>query len=349
MLLSANIFQPLIDVFAAVIKFFHDSVGVPWGWSIVLLTVVIRVVLVPLAVKQFHSMQAMQRLQPQLKAMQKKYKDDKQRQQQEMMKLYKENNVNPLGSCLPLVLQLPVLISLFYMLRESLRSDVCPLVQPHHLVKGLSVINKAATVPCGPHNNASFLFISDLTNNATGITLIVLIVAYVGTQMVSTLLMSAPTMDKQQRQLMMLMPLLFVFFVLDFPSGVIVYWITTNLWTMGQQWVMRRRLGSVTAAAEPALAGAGGGGATTGGGRGLFGAVGAVGAGLFGGARGSDASAAGPEPPAPGAARSAVAPTRAREREADQKGAVATKDRTTRGATPPPSPRKKKKRSGRRR
>ena len=80
---------------------------------------------------------ALQRLQPELKAIQAKYKDDKQRQQQELMKFYKENQVNPLGSCLPLVAQLPVFISLFYMLRTSLRVDICPQVQPHaHLVNG---------------------------------------------------------------------------------------------------------------------------------------------------------------------------------------------------------------------
>jgi YidC/Oxa1 family membrane protein insertase len=119
MLLTANIFQPLIDVFEAVLKFFHNSVGVPWGFSIVLLTVVIRALLVPLTLKQFSSMQKLQRLQPELKALQAKYKDDKQRQNQEMMKFYQENKVNPLGSCLPLVFQLPVFLSLFGLTREQ--------------------------------------------------------------------------------------------------------------------------------------------------------------------------------------------------------------------------------------
>src|SRR6201996_2787313 len=129
MLVTANILQPLIDVFEAVLKFFHTNVGISWGWSIVLLTVVMRAILVPLTVKQFHSMQKLQKMQPQLKALQNKYKDDKQHQQQELMKFYKENQINPLGSCLPLVAQLPVFISLFYMLRQSLRGDICPEVQ----------------------------------------------------------------------------------------------------------------------------------------------------------------------------------------------------------------------------
>ena len=101
-------------------------VGLSWGWSIVLLTVAVRAVLVPLTFRQIKSMVRMQALQPQMKEIQQKYKEDKPRQQQEIMKFYKENNVNPLASCLPMVLQLPVFISLYYMLRESLRNDICP-------------------------------------------------------------------------------------------------------------------------------------------------------------------------------------------------------------------------------
>src|SRR4030088_1922329 len=145
MLLAANIFQPLIDVFETVLKFFHNNIGVGWGLSIVLLTVLIRALLLPLTLKQFHSMQALQRLQPELKALQAKYKDDKQRQQQELMKFYKENKVNPLGSCLPLVAQLPVFISLFYMLRSNLRTDICPKVQLSYQ----AVHGHGATTPCG--------------------------------------------------------------------------------------------------------------------------------------------------------------------------------------------------------
>ena len=130
MLVTANIFQPLIDVFEAVIKFFHNSVGIPWGWSIVLLTIVVRAAMIPLTLKQIKSMVRMQALSPQMKEIQAKYKEDKQRQQQEIMKLYKEHGVNPLGSCLPLVAQLPVFVSLYYMLRQSLRADICPTVQP---------------------------------------------------------------------------------------------------------------------------------------------------------------------------------------------------------------------------
>src|SRR6201996_6540725 len=247
-----SILSPLISVFETVLKFFHNSVGVPWGWSIVLLTIAVRAVLIPLTVKQMKSMVRLQQHQPEMKAIQAKYKDDKQRQQQEMMKFYKENNVNPLGSCLPMVAQLPVFIALYYMLRESLRVDICPAWQRLH---NHGVLSTAHTVACGGRGGSSFLFIPDLTNKATGITLIVLIVLYVGTQLSSSLMMSAATMDKTQRQIMLFMPLIFVLFVIRFPAGVLVYWITTNLWTMGQQYIVKRRLGPLRAAPAAATGG----------------------------------------------------------------------------------------------
>ena len=107
MLPDANILQPLIDVANAVLKFFHDNVGLSWGMSIVAITVCTRAILVPLTYKQIKGMRAMQALQPQIKEIQEKYKNDKQRMQQEMMRFYKENKVNPFASCIPLLAQLP--------------------------------------------------------------------------------------------------------------------------------------------------------------------------------------------------------------------------------------------------
>jgi YidC/Oxa1 family membrane protein insertase len=259
MLVTANIFQPLIDVFEAVLKFFHNSGGFGWGVSIVLLTVAVRALLVPLTFRQIKSMVRMQALAPQMKEIQAKYKQDKERQSQEMMKFYRENNVNPLGSCLPLVLQLPVFISLYYMLRKSLRSDICPKVQLayQHTYAAAHHISVAAahgqTTACGGGHGASFLFIPDLTDKASGVVLVVLIILYVGSQLGSTLVMSAAaTMDPMQRRLMLFLPLVFVLFVFRFPAGVLVYWITTNLWTMAQQYVVRKRVGP-----RMAVAGAG--------------------------------------------------------------------------------------------
>ena len=342
MFVSANIFQPLIDVFEAVLKFFHNHVGISWGFSIVLLTVVMRAILVPLTVKQFHSMQKMQRMQPQMKEIQKKYKDDKQRQQQEMMKFYKENEINPLGSCLPLVAQLPVFISLFYMLRQDLRKNICPDTQAVYQAKYAAAHHislhaaSAHTTPCGPNNGAGFLFIPDLTDKATGVVLVVLLLLYVGSQLASSLMMSSPMMDKTQRQLMLLLPLFFVVIVINFPAGLLVYWITTNLWTMGQQYTVKRMIGPpappVTGPGDDG--GGGGGGPPGGGGRGGSdgggppengGPNGAGGGGLGGLLRGRLKPE--PEPAAVGAGSRPRKP----------------------GAAPPPPPRKKKKRSGRRR
>lgn len=268
MLISANIFQPLIDVFQHVIVFFHNTVGTSWGLSIVLLTVTVRLVLVPLAIKQFHGMRAMQQHQPEMKALQRKYKDDKQRQQEEMMKFYRENGINPFASCLPMVAQFPVFISLYYMLRKNLRSDICPSIQTafqkhyatayaasHHVSH--AVAHKAAlgqTTACGQHyQGASFLFIHDITSTATGLTLIVLIVLYAGTTMLSTVLNMAPTMDKSQQRLMMFLPLLFVIFIIRFPAGLMLYWITTNLWTMIQQYSIKRMMGPAPVAVSTDL------------------------------------------------------------------------------------------------
>jgi YidC/Oxa1 family membrane protein insertase len=333
MLVAANIFQPLITVFEAVLKFFHNNVGVGWGLSIVLLTLVIRMLLFPLALKQFHSMQRMQAHMPELKAIQNKYKDDKQRQQQEMMKFYKENEINPFASCLPLVAQLPVFISLFYMLRSDLRKNICPSIQPGaHFLNGHWVFAAhAKTVACGSRPGAGFLFIHDLTNNATGATLVVLILLYIGTQLASTLLMQTPNMDKNQRRLMLVLPLFFVLFIISFPAGVILYWITTNSWTIVQQWAIKRRLGPAT---PPVAATAG----ATGSGGAAAGAAGARSAPV-------DASGANGDGAAPSGALAGLSGL-LRGKPKEEAALTATKPR---GGPPPRPPRKKKKRSGRRR
>ena len=113
--------QFLIDIANEVLKFFHDNAGLSWGIAIIALTICVRALLIPLTYKQLKGMRALQALQPQIKEIQAKYKNDKQRMQQEMMRFYKENKVNPFASCIPLVAQLPVFITLFYVLRHELR------------------------------------------------------------------------------------------------------------------------------------------------------------------------------------------------------------------------------------
>jgi YidC/Oxa1 family membrane protein insertase len=238
------VFKQLIDAFDAVIRFFHDSVGFGWGLSIIALTVCVRALLVPLTLKQFKSMQALQRLAPEIKKLQEKYKDDKQRLNQEMMKFYQENKVNPFGSCLPLLMQMPVFISLFYMLRKDLKIDICgpkarilQVAHDHH-----TTLQNIGCDKVDP-GSAKFLFIGDLTHSATGATLILLLVLYIASQLGSSLLMSAATVDKNQRTMMLALPFVFVLFVRTFPAGLLVYWITTNLWTVGQQYLVRRTVG----------------------------------------------------------------------------------------------------------
>ena len=239
------VFKQLIDAFDAVIRFFHDSFGFGWGLSIIALTVCVRAVLVPLTLKQFRSMSALQRLAPEIKKLQEKYKDDKQRLNQEMMKFYQENKVNPFGSCLPLLMQMPVFISLFYMLRKDLKIDICgpkdrilQAASEHH-----TTLQNIGCDKVDP-GSAKFLFIGDLTHSATGATLIALLVLYVGSQLASSLLMSV-TADKNQRTMMLVLPFVFVLFVRTFPAGLLVYWITTNIWTVGQQYLVRRTVGHI--------------------------------------------------------------------------------------------------------
>src|SRR4051812_17847514 len=145
-------------------------------------------------------MQRLAHLQPEMKRLQEKHKGDKERLNQEMMRFYRENKVNPFASCLPMVAQLPVFLSLYYMLRKDLRHDICPAVNPPDIPN---------PVPCGETPESSFFFIPDLTDRATGTVLVALIVLYVGSQLASTILMSTTT-DRNQKLIMMALPFVFV-------------------------------------------------------------------------------------------------------------------------------------------
>jgi YidC/Oxa1 family membrane protein insertase len=259
----ANPLQPLIDVLEQVLLFFHDQIGVGWGLAIILLTVTVRLLLLPLTLKQVTSMQRLQVLAPEMKAIQAKYRDDKQRQQQEMMKFYKENRVNPLASCLPLLFQLPFFIGLYYMLRSDLKVDMCPGIEGFAQARGTSVSDLTCSqfgdsAYAAAHHisvaDPSFFFIQDLTAKATGTVLVALIVLYVASQLGSGLLSSA-SMDRNQRMLMLGLPIVFVAFIINFPAGLLVYWITTNLWTIVQQLIVRKTVG-VPRRPELATAGA---------------------------------------------------------------------------------------------
>jgi YidC/Oxa1 family membrane protein insertase len=209
---------PLEHVARHVLNWLHYTIGLPWAWSIVALTVIVRILLVPLTVKQIHSMQNLQRFAPQMKEIQKKYKNDKQKQNEELMKFYRENQINPAASCLPMLFQLPVFIALYYSLRHF------------------------AHEPASQHpGSLAFLhFVHSIAAHTTSFWGgYILLIVYVASQMASTLFMSA-TADKTQRILFMVMPLVFVFVIARFPAGLVLYWVTTNLWTVGQGLITRR-------------------------------------------------------------------------------------------------------------
>ncbi|MEA2142928.1 MAG: YidC/Oxa1 family rane protein insertase [Solirubrobacteraceae bacterium] len=237
--------QFIVDVLKPILVFIHDTLGVGWGVSIVLLTVLVRAAMAPLTVKQFKSMRAMASVAPELKKLQAKYKDDKQRQQQEIMKFYAENKINPFASCLPLLAQFPFFIGLYYLLQSDLRFEICG--DAVGVVAGAN----GKLPPCGqipnPTGAEQFLFVPDLTAGATGWVLATLMILYVGSQLLSTLL-TPSTPDRNQQMLMYGLPLVFAIFILlySFPAGLLVYWITTNLWTVGQGYLLRKKLGPIT-------------------------------------------------------------------------------------------------------
>ena len=246
-----NPLELLEDPLRALLDFLHENADLTYGWSIVVLTVIVRLCLLPLVIKQYSSMRRMQMYAPQMKELQQKYKGNRQKLNEELMKFYKENEINPFSSCLPLVAQLPIFIALYYVLR-GFAND--------------------ATVSGG---DVSFMWVIpdvrlELTDIGWGAFVIVAI--YGLSQLLSTELSMTPNMPQSQRRIMRVLPVVVVIFVFQFPvpAGLVLYWMTTNLWTCGQQLVMRHRIGlhladpdeveamkkkgSRTPAAEPATA-----------------------------------------------------------------------------------------------
>ena len=222
-----GILSPLENVMKSILDFFHTNVGLPWAWSIVALTILVRIVLVPLTVRQIHSMQALQAHGPEMKEIQRKYKGDKQKLNEELMKFYKENHINPAASCLPLLAQFPVFIALYFTLKNNTKHIVGSWL---HIVPSIS---------------------AKATSHWSGYLLLAI---YGGSQIASTYFMGT-TMDKTQRRIMMFLPIVFITFVAQFPMGLILYWMTTNLWTVGQGLVTRRLVPKV--ATTPTVAPAG--------------------------------------------------------------------------------------------
>jgi YidC/Oxa1 family membrane protein insertase len=219
------VLEPIERPLTWLLEWLHTSVGLSWGWAIVATTIVVRTVLLPLTVRQIHSMQRLQAHAPEMKAIQQRYKQDRAKQQEELMKFYKENKINPASSCLPILFQIPVFFALFFVLRDF-DDEVFPEYQ--RAGETVSDLGWLEIVP-------------DITQNlnADPLSMVVLLILYATSQTTSTLLMST-TMDKMQRYLLLALPLVFLFFVVAFPAGLMLYWVTTNLWTTGQGLITRK-------------------------------------------------------------------------------------------------------------
>ena len=202
---------PLADFFFAILQFLHQNLGVSWSWSIVLLTVIVRVVLIPLTWRQIKSMRAMQAVQPQIKALQEKYKQDRQLLQQKTMEFYQENKISPFGSCLPLLLQLPVFFGLFIMLNNAGKVDG---------------VGDAAGAFVNPV--VGWLWIPDITQFS-----IILMFLYIASQFVASY-QTARNSPSQQKMIAYFMPVIvgIFMFIGKWPAGLMIYWFTSNLWTI---------------------------------------------------------------------------------------------------------------------
>ena len=301
----ANVLQPLIDACQWVLEFWHGVIGDfpnSWGWSIILLTFTVRILILPLTFKGVKAMQRLQGLQPEIKKIQERYKDDKQRMNQEVMAFYQREKVNPLGSCMPLLLQIPFFISLFYLLRSD------AFQAGHRRQPGL-LRDRQPRREGHRRPGAARLADRALRRHAAR-----------GEPV------TAISADPMQRRIMLALPFVFVIFIINFEAGLIVYWITTNVWTIGQQLLVKKLYPKPVLDAEaeaekaaskpargkppPVVAAADGGDAGDG--------------------EAKDGQKAGPK----GGQKAAPAPAGG--------GGARTK-------APPASPRKKKKRSGRRR
>jgi YidC/Oxa1 family membrane protein insertase len=226
--------------------------GWTWTFSIVGLVIVIRIALIPLFVKQIKAQRNLQLIQPQMKEIQKKYAGDKDKQSQEMMKLYKETGTNPLASCLPIILQAPIFFALFGVLQSIAQFNEN---DPTYTAQGVFAWDQYAYLLPQAHDAeifgvplyATFMH-ADQTPNPmnTRILAIIMILLMTATSFITQRQLivknSAPDnpMVRQQKILLYVFPLIFAVSGINFPIGVLIYWFTTNLWSMGQQfWVIR--------------------------------------------------------------------------------------------------------------
>lgn len=216
---------------------FDPNGGWAWGLSIVMMVVVIRICLIPLFVKQIKATRAMQAIQPKMKAIQERYKTDRQRQSEEMMKLYKEAGTNPFSSCLPIIVQAPFFTALYGVLASVAKGKQIGVID-----SGLLASAKQAHI-FGAPLSATFLGSNQLSVHiVTAVMIILMSLSQFITQrqlMTKNVDLSVQTpFMQQQKMLMYVFPVMFAVMGINFPVGVLVYWLTTNVWTMGQQLIV---------------------------------------------------------------------------------------------------------------
>jgi YidC/Oxa1 family membrane protein insertase len=234
--IELSILTPIEDVLTWVLEWFHTAIGLTWAWSVVALTLVVRMLLVPLTVRQIHSMQRMQQYLPQMKEIQKRYKTDKKKQNEELMKFYREHQINPASSCLPILPQIPIFFALYFVLR-----DFDDEIYPEYPASTLSWLHFVPDIT------------ANITDNWSGY---VLLAVYVASQVASTWYMPMATTSQAQRYIFLALPFILAIFIVNppggatFPVGLLLYWMTTNLWTVGQGIVTRRLRGQLQQAPE---------------------------------------------------------------------------------------------------
>jgi YidC/Oxa1 family membrane protein insertase len=221
---------------------FTNNEDLQWSVGIIGLVILIRIILIPLFVKQIKSQRALTALQPHMKAIQKKYKDDRQKQSEEMMKLYKEHKTNPFASCFPILAQAPIFFALFTVLNGISQN------RPHGLLKGEYLISAQEASFFGAPLSGTFLGSSDGITKIISIVLIIFMSATTFTTQRQLMVKGMPKMDssnnmmlQQQKIMLYLFPVIFAVTGVNFPVGVLIYWSTTNLWTWGQQYYVIKR------------------------------------------------------------------------------------------------------------
>jgi YidC/Oxa1 family membrane protein insertase len=248
-----TILNPLYYAVSWVMVTFHSLLGfvfgkdgsesIKWSLSIIGLVIVIRIILIPLFVKQIKSQRALTALQPHMKEIQKKHKDDRQKQSEEMMKLYKEHKTNPFASCFPIIAQAPIFFALFTVLNGISRNT------PHGFLKGDLLLSAQEAKFFGANLSNTFLSLnSNLHTKIVTVALIVFMSATTFTTQRQLMVKGMPKMDssnnmmlQQQKIMLYVFPIIFAVSGVNFPVGVLIYWSTTNLWTFGQQFYVIKR------------------------------------------------------------------------------------------------------------